>query len=95
MNHQLLVQLQDKDQIVAALKSENDSLTSALHAAETRLSELYSDQHRAEDEIAARVEVTDKLRAQLRELEKEKRDAQRRYNEQVKKKMRRYPFHTH
>ena len=34
--------------------------------------------------MAARVEVVEKLRTQVRELEKEKRDLQRRYNEQVR-----------
>jgi hypothetical protein len=36
-----------------------------------------------EEEMATRIEVTEKLRAQVRELEKEKRDLHRRYNEQV------------
>jgi hypothetical protein len=36
-----------------------------------------------EDEMVARHEVADKLRTQIRDLEKEKRDLQRRYNEQV------------
>ena len=36
-----------------------------------------------EEEMAARMEVIEKLRTQVRELEKEKRDIQRRYNEQV------------
>lgn len=80
---QLLVQLQDKDQIIATLKTENTNLSSALHAAETRVSELYADQGRMEEDLAARIEVIDKLRNQVRELEKEKRDIHRRYNEQV------------
>lgn len=33
--------------------------------------------------MAARIEVIEKLRTQVRDLEKEKRDIQRRYNEQV------------
>ena len=37
-----------------------------------------------EEDLAARIEVIDKLRSQVRELEKEKRDTQRRYNEQVR-----------
>jgi len=36
-----------------------------------------------DEELSARIEVTEKLRAQVRELEKEKRDLHRRYNEQV------------
>ena len=35
-----------------------------------------------EEEMATRIEVIDKLRTQVKELEKEKRDTQRRYNEQ-------------
>lgn len=75
--------MQDKEQTITGLKSENDSLSSALHTAETRLGELYADQSRMEEEMSARIEVIEKLRNQTRELEKEKRDAQRRYNEQV------------
>jgi len=37
-----------------------------------------------EEEMAARIEVAEKLRTQVRELEREKRDVQRRYNEQVR-----------
>lgn len=33
--------------------------------------------------MATRIEVAEKLRSQVRELEKEKRDIQRLYNEQV------------
>ncbi|KAL1749092.1 hypothetical protein HDZ31DRAFT_28202 [Schizophyllum fasciatum] len=79
----LLVQVQDKEQTISTLASNNDKLTSALHAAETRLNELYTDQERSERELAQRIDVADKLRAQVRELEKEKRDLQRRYNEQT------------
>ncbi|THG94935.1 hypothetical protein EW026_g6621, partial [Hermanssonia centrifuga] len=79
----LLVQIQDKDGTITSLKTENDNLSSALNAAESRLSELYADQGRMEEEMAARIEVIEKLRNQVRELEKEKRDTQRRYNEQT------------
>lgn len=37
-----------------------------------------------EDEMIARQQVSDKLRAQIREFEREKRDMTRRYNEQVR-----------
>ena len=77
------MQLQDRDQTITALKTDNGSLQSSLNAAETRLAELYADQGRMEEEMAARIEVAEKLRSQVRELEKEKRDIQRRYNEQV------------
>ena len=77
------MQLQDRDQTITTLKTDNGSLQSSLNAAETRLAELYADQGRMEEEMAARIEVAEKLRSQVRELEKEKRDIQRRYNEQV------------
>lgn len=37
-----------------------------------------------EEELATRIEVVDKLRVQLKDVEKEKRDTLRRYNEQVR-----------
>ena len=78
------MQLQDRDQTITTLKTDNGSLQSSLNAAETRLAELYADQGRMEEEeMAARIEVAEKLRSQVRELEKEKRNIQRRYNEQV------------
>lgn len=77
------MQLQDKDQIIASLRTENANISSALNAAETRVSEVYADQGRMEEDLATRIEVIDKLRNQVRELEKEKRDIHRRYNEQV------------
>ncbi|KAJ7103414.1 hypothetical protein B0H15DRAFT_211880 [Mycena belliarum] len=80
---QLLVQVQNKDQTITTLSSENSNLTSALNAAETRINELYADQSRSELELAQRIEISENLRAQVRELEKEKRDVLRRYNEQT------------
>ncbi|KAF7307019.1 hypothetical protein MIND_00494900 [Mycena indigotica] len=80
---QLLVQVQDKEQTIATLSTENANLTSALQAAESRLNELYADQSRAEVDLAQRIEISENLRAQVRELEKEKREVQRRYNEQT------------
>jgi hypothetical protein len=62
---------------------ENDHLTSALNAAEQRINELYAEQSRSEVELAQRIDISDKLRTQVRELEKEKRDIQRRYKEQA------------
>ncbi|KAH9847387.1 hypothetical protein C2E23DRAFT_742071 [Lenzites betulinus] len=83
LKEKLLVQLQDKEQTITQLTTENDNITSSLHAAESRLAELYADQNRSEEEMAARIEVIEKLRTQVRDLEKEKRDLQRRYNEQT------------
>ncbi|KAH6917278.1 hypothetical protein BKA70DRAFT_1090524 [Coprinopsis sp. MPI-PUGE-AT-0042] len=80
---QLLLQVQDKDQAIEGLSTENGKLSSALSAAEVRLNELYTEQSRWETEMAQRIEVAEKLREQVRELEKEKRDLQRRYNEQT------------
>ncbi|KAJ6519936.1 hypothetical protein C8R45DRAFT_41561 [Mycena sanguinolenta] len=80
---QLLVQVQNKDETITTLSTENVNLTSALHAAETRINELYTDQSRSEHDLAQRIEISENLRAQVRELEKEKRDVQRRYNEQT------------
>ncbi|KAL0072080.1 hypothetical protein AAF712_001003 [Marasmius tenuissimus] len=80
---QLQVQLQDKEQTITSLTKENDNLTSALHATESRLNELYAEQNRSENELSQRIELIDKLRSQVRELEKEKRDVLRRYNEQT------------
>jgi hypothetical protein len=78
-----MVQLQNKDQTISNLTTENDNLSSVLNAAETRLNELYAEQSRTEVDLAQRIDISDNLRAQVRELEKEKRDIQRRYNEQV------------
>jgi predicted nuclease with TOPRIM domain len=84
--------MQTKDQTISTLTAENNNFQSALHAAESRLNEFYADQSRMEDEMAARIEVAEKLRTQVRELEKEKRDIQRRYNEQVSINPRLYIF---
>jgi predicted nuclease with TOPRIM domain len=78
------VQLQDKEQLVSSYVTENNNLASALSDAETRLNELYAEQSRWESELAQRIDISEKLREQVRELEKEKRDIQRRYNEQVR-----------
>lgn len=75
--------MQNKEQSITELVSENTQLTTALNAAETRLAELYADQARIEEDTAARLELVDRLRAQIQELEREKRDLHRRYNEQV------------
>ncbi|KAG1847771.1 hypothetical protein C8R48DRAFT_667607 [Suillus tomentosus] len=80
---ELLVQVQNKDQIIVSLTAENDNVMSALNMTESRLNEMYVDQARMEEEMAARIEVSEKMRAQVRELEREKRDLQRRYNEQA------------
>ncbi|PPR00652.1 hypothetical protein CVT24_000875 [Panaeolus cyanescens] len=80
---QLLLQLQDKEQTINTYVKENIALSSSLSSAETRLNELYAEQSRWEMELAQRMDIAEKLREQVRELEKEKRDIQRRYNEQT------------
>lgn len=77
------MQLQDNEQLLNNYVTENGSLTSALSAAESRLNEFYLEQSRWEMEMAQRLDITEKLREQVRELEREKRDLQRRYIEQV------------
>jgi hypothetical protein len=76
--------MQNKEQAISDLTGENDHLSGALNAAEGRLTELYADQVRMEDELSTRIEVLEKLRVQSREMDKERRDLQRRYNEQVR-----------
>src|SRR5258705_9596602 len=83
LSFQLIVQLQDNEQLLHNYVTENTSLISALSAAESRLNEFYGEQSRWEIELAQRLDITEKLREQVRELEREKRDLQRRYNEQV------------
>jgi predicted nuclease with TOPRIM domain len=81
--HQLLLRLQDKDQLISNYVTENLNLISSLTAAETRVNDLYAEQSRWEMELAQRLDISEKLRDQVRDLEREKRDVQRRYNEQV------------
>jgi len=71
------------DGTISSLTKENSGLQTAVSQAETRLNELYADQSRWEEELAKRLQLTDNLRAQLRELEKEKRELTKRYNDQV------------
>ena len=80
---QLLVQVQNKDQTIKTLTEENANFSTALNTAEARLYEFYTEQARMDEEMSARIEVAEKLRTQVRELEKERRDLHRRYNEQV------------
>jgi predicted nuclease with TOPRIM domain len=79
----LMVKVQEHETTIAGLTSDNTTLHTAIAAAETRITELYEDQARMEDELAARNVVTEKLRNQIRELEKEERDLRKRYNDQV------------
>ncbi|KAF8501895.1 hypothetical protein JB92DRAFT_2975132 [Gautieria morchelliformis] len=80
---ELLVRLQEKETQLKELTTENATVTSTLHAAESRLAELYADQSRMEEDVATRMEIAEKLRSQVRDLEREKREALRRYTEQT------------
>ena len=80
---QLLIRVQNKEQTISDLTAENDNLHASLNAAESRMAELYTDQARMEEETATRLDLVDMLRAQVLELEREKRDVLRRYDEQV------------
>jgi hypothetical protein len=79
----LMVQIQEKDQTITTLTAENATLVSSINAAQTRINEFYEEQSRNEVEMSNRIEISEKLRTQIRELEKERRDLQRRYNEQI------------
>ena len=68
---------------MSTLATQNANLQTSLTQAEARLAELYADQNRTEEELGMRHELAEKLRSQLRDVEKEKRDLTRRYNEQV------------
>lgn len=78
-----MVKVQEHEATIASLNTANVTLHSAITAAETRIAELYDDQSRMEDELASRNVVTEKLRNQIRELEKDERDLRKRYNDQV------------
>ncbi|PVF97254.1 hypothetical protein CPB86DRAFT_735208 [Serendipita vermifera] len=80
---ELRIRIQDLDSTVSTLSTENTTLQTALTRAETRLTELYADQARTDEELGLRHELAEKLRSQIRELEKEKRELTRRYNEQT------------
>ncbi|GAA5923766.1 hypothetical protein JCM3775_000499 [Rhodotorula graminis] len=63
-------------------RDERRRLDKELEGARTRVDELLADQARMDEELGGRIEVLDKLRASVRTLEREKRDATKRYREQ-------------
>lgn len=71
------------EQTIADITTENANLTSTLNAAEIRLHDLYTEQGRMEEDMATKLQLIEKLRTQIRDAEKEKRDSHRRYTEQV------------
>lgn len=78
-----MVKVQEHEATIVSLNAANTTLHSAITAAEARITELYEDQSRMEDELASRNVVTEKLRNEIRELEKDERDLRKRYNDQV------------
>ncbi|KAM0788970.1 hypothetical protein ACM66B_003043 [Microbotryomycetes sp. NB124-2] len=82
--------LDDLQAHVDELERERDGLTTTstalqhdLQAAKQRVDELLNDQARMEEELAGRMEVLDKLRTQVRDLERDRRDTTKRYREQA------------
>ncbi|KAK4055527.1 hypothetical protein OIV83_000073 [Microbotryomycetes sp. JL201] len=82
--------LDDLQAHVDELERERDGLTTSstalqddLEAAKQRVDELLNDQARMEEELAGRMEVLDKLRTQVKELERDRRDTTKRYREQA------------
>ncbi|SCZ98764.1 BZ3500_MvSof-1268-A1-R1_Chr7-1g09264 [Microbotryum saponariae] len=67
----------------ATLVNENGDVLKQLDNVRATNSDLLAEQARMEEELAGRIEVLDKLRASVRELEREKRDALKRYREQA------------
>jgi DNA repair exonuclease SbcCD ATPase subunit len=81
--NKLMIKVQEHETTIASLASECSNLHTAIATAETRIRDLYEEQARMEDELADRNVVTEKLRNQIREVEKEERDLRKRYNDQV------------
>lgn len=76
--------VQDRDQQLLNLNDHVLKLRNSLAAAEKQLLDAFNEQSRMEEELCAHHAVSEKLREQLKEIEKEKRDLHRRYQEQVK-----------
>ncbi|GAA5889770.1 hypothetical protein JCM5296_002337 [Sporobolomyces johnsonii] len=64
-------------------EDERRRLERELDGARTRADELLVEEGRMEEELAGRIEVLEKLRATVRELERDKREATKRYREQA------------
>ncbi|KAF8602381.1 hypothetical protein BDV93DRAFT_557630 [Ceratobasidium sp. AG-I] len=87
---ELMMRLSNRDETIAKLNTEIAEMQAAMGQGEARLMELYADQERweteragLEEEIGKKSNVIDKLRIQLREIEKENRDGSRRLAEQA------------
>lgn len=79
----LLEESQVKDDRATHVEEDRVRVEHQLDAAKRRIDELLHEQNRTEDELSGRIEVLDKLRATVRELEREKKEATKRYREQV------------
>ncbi|GAA5927802.1 uncharacterized protein JCM15063_005998 [Sporobolomyces koalae] len=64
-------------------RTQAQQLEKELNHVRDRELEWRRDQERMEEELAGRIEVLDKLRASVRDLERDKRDASKRYREQA------------
>ena len=80
---QALEQAQARDDHAARAEEDRTRLSKDIDASKRRIDELLSEQARMEDELSGRIEVLDKLRANVRELEREKKEATKRYREQA------------
>lgn len=78
-----MVKVQELEATIVSMTTEMTTFNSAIVAAEARITELYEEQTRMEDELASRNVVTEKLRNQVHELERDERDLRKRYNDQV------------
>ncbi|KAI5480396.1 hypothetical protein MNV49_000971 [Pseudohyphozyma bogoriensis] len=64
------------------LVGENRALERDFENAKGKIDDLLNEESRMEAELAGRIEVLDKLRSSVRELERERRDGEKRYREQ-------------
>ncbi|KAG8739288.1 hypothetical protein FRC10_005816 [Ceratobasidium sp. 414] len=87
---ELMARLLSRDETIAELQGQIVEMQATMGLGEGQLAELYADQERweterakLEDDIAKKNNVIDKLRIQLREIEKEGRDSTRRLTEQA------------
>ncbi|BGP47259.1 hypothetical protein JCM10450v2_003111 [Rhodotorula kratochvilovae] len=74
--------LERLEEEVSEEREERRRLEREVEGARSRVDELLADQGRMEEELGGRIEVLDKLRGTIRDLEREKREATKRYREQ-------------
>ncbi|GAA5866489.1 hypothetical protein JCM3774_004700 [Rhodotorula dairenensis] len=79
----LLEDSRAKGDFAARTEEDRFRVEHELKAAKQRIDDLLNEQARTEGELSGRIEVLDKLRANVRELEREKKEATRRYREQA------------